>query len=294
MQKGNKRVVVFLSVIMLISIITPTLAFNGVKFAAGKYCPLGQYMYGYDDKVYCSTPASGPGSSVEDDLAFNFTKSWTMFEPFTNNGAIETGEVGLYGWNYAATGGSVTVNTPYKGNHPGVIRLSTGSSAVGNASMDLGITTIILDGLAGNLTGMWMVNLSHSPTDAENFTLYLGFHDSTGTTRIPTDGIYFMANLTWPNWTAVVSANSVRTYNDTNIPITGHFEKITIKVINQSTYRSYFYIDDTLVATIGGTHPMGTSRTFGTAAQIYKTGGTTARTMDIDYYYFKQEFQQAR
>jgi hypothetical protein len=268
---------------------------DNICYTNGTGCPVSSggnasWNQSYANTLYAPIGSGSTGSNT--DIDANVSNEWVMFESFTNNGAIETGEVGLYGWNYVATGGSVAVNTPYTGNHPGVIRLSTATSVNGNASMDLGIATNIIDTYTGNFSGTWVVNMSNPSDSANNYTLYIGFHDSTGTTRIPVDGIYFMTNTTYPNWTAVSSSNSVRTFNDTNWRVNGSWVKLRIDVNNASgVYEKRYYINNQQVAVQGATNlPLEVARTFGTAVQLYKQGGATARTLDIDYYYFKQRF----
>lgn len=241
----------------------------------------------------------GDGSSltgVNSDSDFNRNNGYTFFEPFLINNAIETGEVGIMGWNYVGqgTGAGASAIVSVQGNHPGQVRLSTGTIASGNATLDLGLG-MILDSFAGNMTLEWLFNLSANSTFAQNYTLVMGFADNLNTVVLPVDGIYFMHNTTLINWTAVTSSNSASTFNDTKIRVTGNpWTKMRIELINQSNYQANFYINNVMVASQNTNIPRGTERAFGIMFANRKKSGTTAVTCDFDYVYYKQSFEYSR
>jgi hypothetical protein len=247
--------------------------------------------------LYCGTDATGTSATrTETDSDFNRSQSFTFFEPFFINNAIETGEVGIMGWNYVGqgTGAGVSAKVTDVGNHPGQARLSTGTTLRGNGTLDLGLGMIV-DSYAGNMTLEWLFNLSSNSTDANNYTIVMGFADNLGTTVFPVDGIFFVHNGTAINWTAVTSSNSARTFNDTNIVVNGNpWNEMRIELINQSDYQANFYINNVLVASQNTNIPRGTARAFGIMFAMRKLGGTTAITCDLDYVYYKQLFEYSR
>ena len=246
-------------------------------------------------QIVCTSDATGAAAAGSNtDIDANISMEYMLFEPFTTNGAIETGEVGIYGWNYVGTATSVT---PSMGNHPGTIRLSTGTVAGGNSTIDLGITTMMIDTYTGNISFEWLINVSHSPTYAENFSIKIGLHDETGNVLLkPTDGIYFLSNSSQPNWTASTMSNNVLTQNISLVPPNAQWQKLRADIQNISgVYRVSFYVNNNLIGIQGQTTlPIGTTRAFGPVISLRKTGGTTARTVDIDYFYLKQTFAVAR
>jgi hypothetical protein len=238
------------------------------------------------------TVTSTPTQSTINDVGFEINKEYVLFEPFNPTLAIETGEVGTLGWGYA---GTVTLSGTYRGNHPGTAKVSTGTTSNTNSSINLGGgADWIIDSTSGNISYTWLVNISHPPAMTNNYTIYIGLHDAVAATVIPTDGIFFMLNTTLGNGniTCVSSNNNARTYNITKVQVNGAWIKLRVDIQNISgAYQQKFYIDDSLVCHHGAVNlPMGTARAFGNGAMIKKYGGTTARTIDLDYWYYKQTF----
>ncbi len=248
-----------------------------------------------DGTVSCAADEGGSSASMSDS-DFERESGTVFFEPFLLNSALETGEVGRMGWNYAATGtgAGATGVVPTQGNHPGQLSLSTGTTNASNVTLDLGIT-MNFDSYTGNITYEWMFNLSNSAGGANNYTLVMGFADNLGTVITPVDGIYFLHNATNSNWYAVTSSNSAKTINLTSVTVTSAaWTKMRIDLINQSTNLVNFYINDALVASQGTNIPQGIARAMGPLFTLRKWGGTTARTLVLDYVYYKQTFQVTR
>jgi hypothetical protein len=63
-------------------------------------------------------------------------------------------------------------------------------------------------------------------------------------------------------------------------------------VINAAATSVDFYIDNVLVKTETTNIP--TASTVGNIINLVKSAGTTARTVDVDYYYFKQKYSTPR
>jgi hypothetical protein len=242
----------------------------------------------------CVTDQTGGASTSIDDLEVNLSQGVVLYEQFLSNSAIETGELGSLGWNYA---GTVTSNTaPYSGNHPGTVKLSTGTLATTNSSIDLGLSTMMIDTTSGNISWCYLVNISHPSTNAENYTFYIGLHDATPTTVIPTDMLGFYANTSNPNISIMQRANNVMYTNETRVAVNGSWTKLCANHLNVSgRYQNYYYVNNVLVTTYNETNmPFGSARSFGNSILLKKSGGTTARTIDVDYLYYKQLFAVSR
>lgn len=270
---------------------------NGTKINNINICSgTDKSKYNGTDFVCEADSTGGGGSSSISDSDFERESGTVFFEPFLINNAIETGEVGRMGWNYVAQGSGAGASgvVPTQGNHPGQLRLSTGTTTGGNATLDLGIT-MNFDTYSGNITYEWMFNLSDRSGGTNNYTLVMGFGDNLGTTVIPVDGIFFLHNATNSNWYAVTSSNSVRTINLTSVTVpNGAWTRMRIDLLNQSTNIVNFYINDALVASQGTNIPQGTARAMGPVFTLRKNQGTTARTLALDYVYYKQTFQMTR
>jgi hypothetical protein len=252
------------------------------------------YNETYATWAYNQTSTSSPTSSITDDVGFEISKGWVLFDGFNPTLAIETGEVGQLGWGYA---GTVTLGTAYLGNRPGTVKVSTGTGANTNSSLNLGGgANWIIDSKSGNITVVYALNISHPPVMTNNYTAYIGLHDAVAATAIPVDGVFFLINTTLQNLTCASFSNNAKTYNVTNYNINGSWLKLQIDILNVSgVYQKRFYIDNKLVCVQGATNtPMGTARAFGTGVTLKKYGGTTARTIDVDYFYYKQEFAEQR
>lgn len=190
--------------------------------------------------------------------------------------------------------GTGTLAAPYT-----IVQLSTGTNANGGYRFNSGIVGELFGTNINRFEALTRVNTN---SDATNTFQYLvGFWDVT-TSVNQVDGAYFLydsqgvttGSASSGNWQLVTSSNSVRTFTTSTVAIDNvNLQKLRIDV-NAAGTSVLFYIDDTLVGTHTTNIPTGTARAFGMGAYLQKSAGTTARTADIDYMYYKTKFTTPR
>lgn len=139
--------------------------------------------------------------------------------PYSANQASEIIEdwtagaaAGNTGWTAAQSGtgaASSIVSTNVEANRPGVVQLSTGTTATGRASLALGSLSTFFGG--GINTTEMSVRIPTLSTVAQEYSLRLGYGDLvTGADHV--DGIYFEYDrLQSVNWRCKTANNSART-----------------------------------------------------------------------------------
>jgi hypothetical protein len=117
---------------------------------------------------------------------------------------------------------------------------------------------------------------------SQTFTIRVGSATaslfSSGTA--PANGLYFEAPADGSNWDCVAMASSTPTTTDSGVAVSSSFQVLAIWY-NENTGTASFYIDDDLVASISSGLP---SASIGTGMAIVKTAGTTARTVNYDFF----------
>ena len=164
--------------------------------------------------------------------------------------------------------------------YPGIVQLSTGTTATGRASLNTLINAIRFGNGTYTLETMMKLPTSSDPTN--RYTLYIGFGDNTGAGDM-VDGAYFQYNdSNGNNWQIKAASNSTRTTTTTSTGIVGN-TWTKLKVVVADVQMAYFYVNDTLVGSINNNVPQGSGRETGIIFKIEKSAGTTARTVQIDY-----------
>lgn len=199
-----------------------------------------------------------------------------------------------------AIGGLLTSSTSPSANHQGIISLSTNVSATGRAGIgtSTGTTnpTMILGG--GRIVLENLVRVTTLSTGSERFQFLSGFSATNNSTSI-SNGVLFAydeggvsnGSTASANWQVATMASNVRSWTTTSVAVTaGQWYKLTA-IINAAGTSVDFYIDDVLVKTETTNIP---TLAVGIMTQLYKSVGTTARTVDVDYISFKQKFTTVR
>lgn len=92
-------------------------------------------------------------------------------------------------------------------------------------------------------------------------------------------------------WQVMTASASSRTFTTTSIQVTANqWYKLT-GIVNAAGTSVQFYIDDVLVATHTTNIP---TAAMGFVSNLQKSAGTTARTTNLDYLYFKQKYTTSR
>lgn len=194
----------------------------------------------------------------------------------------------------AINAGTGTLAAPYT-----IVQLSTGTNTNGGYRFNSSIVGLFFGTNINRFEALTRVNTNSDVTNT--FQYICGFFDQV-TTINQTDGAFFLydaqgvsaGSASSGNWQIVTSSNSVRTFTTTSVAIDNvNLQKLRIDV-NAAGTSVLFYIDDTLVGTHTTNIPTGTARAFGMGAYLQKSAGTTARTADIDYMYYKTKFTTPR
>jgi hypothetical protein len=191
------------------------------------------------------------------------------------------------GWLAAQTGtgagSSVLAAAPVDENHPGILQLSTGTTATGYAAIHRGVGSMLLGGAA--IVQEWLVRVPTLSDGTNTYVLRIGLGDST-TGTAHTDGVFFeYSSAVSPNWQIRTRANNADTTTASSTSVTaGAWVKLRLE-INAPGTSVTFYVNGSAIGTHSANIPLGAGRQLGPIASIIKTVGTTARLAHIDYYY---------
>ena len=164
--------------------------------------------------------------------------------------------------------------------HPGVIELTTLTDTTSYASI---VFSYAFGTGGGTLTHNAYYRIPTLSTAGNRFKIFLGYLSNDGSGAINTDGIWFeySDNANSGNWQIKCRSASVTTTANTSTAADTDWHKYTI-IVNAAGTSVAFYIDDVEVAN----SPITTNipSEIGTACMITKSTGTTARTLQFDWY----------
>jgi len=208
---------------------------------------------------------------------------YEMFAEF-ENGVRGTPFIGM-----VAAAGSGGVARDGEDNHPGIVEnFNNGAGGYGYISTQVGAFRLG----AGQAVFEAVARVPTLPDANQSFAFRIGFLDVLNAD--PVDGVYFELTEADSDWQCKTSSNSTRTTSDTGQAAQANtWTRLRIEV-NAAGSEANFYIDGTLKATITTNLPTGAGRELGVVASIIKSAGTTNRTAQIDYTYFKIDFSSAR
>jgi len=179
-------------------------------------------------------------------------------------------------------------------NRFGMIRLTTGTTATGRASIDT--LTASASPLSLNFGGGTVVfeadfQVTAVPTGAQSYSLRIGFMNSPNQLHTRADivaGIYF--ELDWDGAAARYSLITIQSGTETRTTLTGTPDTsrhIVTLVVNPAGTSVTAYIDDVSVGTSSTNVPTGVSANnnfkVGFGCQIEKTLGGTSISADHDW-----------
>lgn len=169
--------------------------------------------------------------------------------------------------------------------HPGILRLTTGSTATGRAAY----ATTQVDCIRLGGTGVvyrWdsFFRITTLSDGTHTYTLRLGFLDSVS--GEPTDGVYFRYthSANSGNWVGVARQNNTETLLNSSVAVTqGNWIQGTI-ICDGTAGSAAFYINGSSLGTALTTNiPTGTGRETGWGVCMIKSVGASGpRTLDID------------
>jgi len=261
-------------------------------------------------QIPSGTTAQRPGSPVNGTLRnnsdFDFIEeyvngSWqpifsnggssynTIFDDFLITTSAQVSGFGRFGWRVSTTGtgaairGNTTLLTSAN-NTFGIMELSTGTTTTGLASAFISSNAFLFG--YSKFYAEWRVNMPNTSTTAQAYNVRIGF-DDVWTTGVAQNGVYFLGTGgNAPVWNCVTINGGTATSTSSGTAIaSATWYKLGI-LMNADGTSVGFYINDTLVVTTTTNIPTGGAEipnVTGFGAQIVKTAGTTARTLEIDY-----------
>jgi len=222
-------------------------------------------------------PASSQSLSTQVEL-------WEEFLRGTMSTTVPTGPLRLID---ASSGGAVSDGTTPDATAVGVLNASTGSGATNAACFITGAASFRFGGGEVTSEHRLYINASALSDGTDTYRVYAGFNDNSGTDG--TDGVYFRYTHgeNSGNWTAVCRSNSVETTLDTGTAVALNTWYRLRCVINANASSVEFFINGVSKGTITTNIPSGSGRETALYGNIRKTAGTSSRTMQWDYVYFK-------
>lgn len=218
------------------------------------------------------------------------THAW-IYEEFI--GSEDSGDAGALGWSRYNGGGSIT-HTSAEANHPGVLRIDTGTVSTNFMVMILRGQTQIL--LGGGRTYYWSsVKVPTLSNGTDTFSVKIGIGDGVNGGN-PTDGLWFeyTHSVNSGNWVIKTASNASGTTSNTSTAASaGSWVSFAIEV-NAAGTSAEFFINGSSVGTITTNIPTGAGRETALFFDIVKTAGTTARQLDVDAVLFMQKFTTPR
>ena len=225
---------------------------------------------------------------------FNTTQGIYYFEEFL--GQSRHVDFGI-GNNQGSSAYTATITN--RTNQQGVVQHNTNANSTGQAGFTFVNGAFQFIG-GGVITLEEYVNITTLSTLAERFYTFFGYVTGANFANIPNTivitydegGVFLSANAS-PNFKCVTRAGSTATTTITSIPIVaGQWYKLKI-IINAIAPSVEFYIDNVLVATHTTNIPLTTTAMY-IANGIAKNTGTTARSMQTDYFMYEQIFTNPR
>ncbi len=211
-------------------------------------------------------------------------RGWTVFDEFLQHNIIVTGGAhsSKEGWNRVISGAAAAITkVRIDNNHPGVVRLDTGTALNGRATLHLDFDGQTFGG--GRVLYECMLRVPIVPTIPEDFTVWAGYGDNSGGGK-PQDGVGLVIDrlVSTTNWLRYAYKAAGETRNDSGTPFTTAWVKLGFLVNAAGTSVEYF-IDDVSVGTETTNIPINASEESGLWFKIEKSAGGTARTIEVDY-----------
>ena len=196
----------------------------------------------------------------------------------------------------ASGSGAATVKLNSIAGHPGLIQLSTGTTAAGRVALatDSGAGIVLGEG-ALSFGGVLKLNTLSDGTNT--YTARVGFGDSVAGTS-PNNGVMFRYTdaVNGGRWEAVCVAAGVETGSAVDTGITADLNYHTYEiVINAGATSVEFFIDGASVATVTANIPTAAATGVNPIPlALIKTAGLTARTAVLDAYWYAMDFTTPR
>lgn len=225
------------------------------------FIPSSKTYYGWDGRQIITVAFAGGPSE------YQALREISVQDDFMTGG----NSGGLIGWLGWASGAGTIVGQQSEDNHPGIFRLSTGTTPGTVARMSLILSSSLF--LVGNIELIFVVRLLDIDADS---TARFGFGGFTGDNP-PSDGAYIEKVTSDTEWFAVTRIGGVQTRTNTGRVVNATFVDARIKIINGTDVE--FYLDHTLVATHANAV---TTAILSPLVQVINAAGVS-KAIDIDY-----------
>lgn len=176
-------------------------------------------------------------------------------------------------------------------DHPGIMSLTTGTTAVGRVFILSNVLAAYHLGVGGlTRTGTWMETSALLSDAVNRYTLRSGFYSIDLPNTIGFGiGFEYVDNENGGRWQAIAADGVGETSADTGVLVTGTtWYKLEVECNADGDSVDYF-IDDVLVANITTDIPAGTGFSNFFNTHIMKLVGTAPRTLYVDASYGFQE-----
>ncbi len=186
----------------------------------------------------------------------------------------------------AGTGANTTAQAISHVNHPGIVRLTTGTTATGRTAIAIGTSALAVG--AADMIFSCEINLTQLSTAGQRFAVLLGMFSNL-TTVNQTQGVYWLydsggvstGSSASTNLQTVTVRDGVRTFNTTNTPAATTWAELKIQ-INAAGNNVDFLVNNLVKASHTTNIPTGVSRPFGVGIMMIKNVGNTPVTLDLD------------
>lgn len=210
---------------------------------------------------------------------------------------LENDFLGLGGWQYDNNSGTGLFTTGVSG-HPGIFTLGTSTSASGRAILSCGTTTSTPPYIfAGDGLTVFdaIVRIPTLSTVSEEFELFIGFMTSTAFSTPPGSNVicFRYDRTTSTNWDGLcISAGSSTTASGgTGTAVDTNWTHLRF-IINAGGTNVDFFVDGVDIGSVTTNIPTSTGMVI--SNYIFKTAGTTQRTVNIDYNRVYKELTTSR
>lgn len=199
--------------------------------------------------------------------------------------------------NFSGTGATATPNLSgvVDSGHPGVLQMTPGTTNSGSSELRYGPNNttawpIVLGG--GQLTIIWVVKLDQLSNGTDTFVVRFGLGNANNGAD-PASGIYFEGDSNAnANWLIKTAKASSRTSTASNSTIDTSWHTFMIQANAAASSIAYF-IDNVAVNVSPLSSNIPTAQ-IGPLIMITKSAGTTAVTMEVDYFYMYQKLTVSR
>jgi hypothetical protein len=206
------------------------------------------------------------------------------FTPAVSNAPVVPIPAGAGAFGFNAFGLDLT-------DHPGILSLTTGSTAVGRVFLLTNVGSGHHLGVGGlTRTGTWIETSALLSTALQRYTLRTGFFSIILPNTIANGvGFEYQDNQNGGRWQAIAADGIGETSVDTGVLVAGTtWYKQEVEINAAGTSAEYF-IDDVSVATIATDLPTGIGFSNFYNTHIMKLVGTAPRTLYVDAAYVYQE-----